>query len=62
MLYIVYVKKKIKRTHIILAKETEKSLKILLKVLNNNYQLSDLYAEYDSLVSVLKEITKEVRL
>ena len=26
----------------------------------NNYQLSDLYAEYDSLKSVLKEITKEV--
>ena len=26
----------------------------------NNYQLSDLYAEYDSLISVLKEITKEV--
>ena len=25
----------------------------------NNYQLSDLYAEYDSLKSVLKEITKE---
>lgn len=26
----------------------------------NNYQLSDLYAEYDSLIIVLKEITKEV--
>ena len=26
----------------------------------NNYQLSDLYAEYDSLKGVLKEITKEV--
>ena len=26
----------------------------------NNYQLSDLYAEYDSLISVLKKITKEV--
>ena len=25
----------------------------------NNYQLSDLYTEYDSLISVLKEITKE---
>ena len=26
----------------------------------NNYQLSDLYAEYDSLINVLKKITKEV--
>lgn len=26
----------------------------------NNYTLNDLYAEYDSLISVLKEITKEV--
>ena len=28
----------------------------------NNYQLSDLYAEYDSLINVLKKITKEVQL